>query len=74
MRSLDEADLSDRERAAVRSALAEDPALAGEVDTIVAALAPAAAARFWHSLAGDCPRHRRPAAAVLAALERAAAR
>lgn len=59
--------------ARVRAALTADPALAAELQMIVAALDAAAAARFWAAFAAELGRHARPAAAVLAALERAAA-
>ena len=55
------------------AALEADPALAGELELIVEALGAEASARFWRAFASESPRHRRPAAAVLAALTRAAA-
>ncbi len=63
---------SDRRRVAIAAAVAADPALAGELEAIASELRPAARERFWRILADECPRQRRPAAAVLVALERAA--
>ena len=60
-------------RAAVADALASDPALAEELGLIVAHLRPDARDRFWRCFAEECGRCARPAAAVLGALERAAA-
>lgn len=73
MRSLDDAPLGREERSVVEAALAADPALADELEAIGVALDIAVARTFWRELAGELPRHRRPAAAVLAALERTAA-
>jgi hypothetical protein len=64
--------LTSAERAGVRAALARDPALEDELELIDAVLEPAARARFWPALAQEVGPCRRPAAAVLAALERAA--
>lgn len=54
------------------AALAADPALAEELEMIVAAFDAGARERFLAALADEIPRQARPAAAVLAALERAA--
>ena len=64
--------LTRAERAAVRAALVRDPSLSDELDLIDRELEPAARARFWRALAEEVGPGRRPAAAVLAALERAA--
>ncbi len=58
----------------VADALAADSALAEELEMIVAAFDAGARERFLAALADELPRHARPAAAVLAALERAARR
>jgi hypothetical protein len=72
MSLLEEANLTRAESAAVAAALAADPDLAEELDAIAAAMRPRARDAFWRALAEECPRHRRPAAAVLRALESAA--
>jgi hypothetical protein len=72
MRSLDDAAVGRPERQALDDVWAADPALAEELEAISAQLGPAARGRFWRALADECPRHRRPASAVLTALERAA--
>lgn len=69
---LNQSALSARERAAISAALAADPSLAEEVEAIAAALRPVLRERFWRALAEESPHRQRPAAAVLAALERAA--
>lgn len=56
----------------VAAALASDPALAAELAMICAALEAGAEERFWACFAAELERHARPAAATLAALERAA--
>ncbi len=56
----------------IAAALAADAALAEELGMIVAALEADARERFLAALADQLPRHARPAAAVLVALERAA--
>jgi len=74
MPSLDYAGLSPGERARVESVLASEPCLARELGAIAGALSPEARDRFWIAFATECERQERPAAAVLAALERAALR
>lgn len=59
-------------RARVEAALRADPALAEELGMIEGFFEPGARERFWRALAAELAGHRRPAAAVLAALERAA--
>jgi hypothetical protein len=71
MRMLHQSTLSPRERRAIEVALEADPALAGELDAIAGELRPAARARFLRALAAEFEGRRRPAAAILAALERA---
>ncbi len=73
MPTLDDSGLDERSRARIAAVLAADPALADELALIEVALRPAARARFWLALAEESGRVARPAAAVLAALERAAA-
>ncbi len=58
----------------ISAALAADPALAAELEMIVAAFGADARERFLAAFADELRRHVRPAAAVLAALERAAHR
>lgn len=72
MPSLGDVDLSSVERALVEAALRADPALAEELELIDCQLEPGARLRFWRAFAGGCAEGRRPAAAVLAALEQAA--
>lgn len=73
MPALDDAGLDARRRARVDRALEADPALAAELDLITALLDVAVSRAFWSAFASECARCERPAAAVLAALERAAA-
>ncbi|MCB0865281.1 MAG: hypothetical protein KDB58_06170 [Solirubrobacterales bacterium] len=54
------------------AAFVADPALADEIEMILPMLDPPARERFEALLAEEVGRHERPAAAVLAALERAA--
>lgn len=56
----------------IAAALAADPDLAEELEMIVAEFDAVARDRFLAALADELPRHVRPAAAVLAALARAA--
>lgn len=56
----------------IAAALATDADLAEELEMIVAELDPVARERFLAAFADESPRHVRPAAAVLAALTRAA--
>jgi hypothetical protein len=63
--------LSPRERRAIEVAVEADPELAGELEAIAGELRPLARERFLQALAAECEGRRRPAAAVLAALERA---
>ena len=72
MSSLAEAGLDARRRALVEAALRSDPALGEELESIAAALATDVARRFWAEFADRTAAAPRPAAAVLAALERAA--
>ena len=58
--------------ARIVAALDSDPALTEELDLIGSHLAESARARFLSALAVELGRHVRPAAAVLAALERTA--
>lgn len=58
--------------ARLRAALGADPDLAEELEMITPMLDPGARARFESALTEELGRHQRPAAAVLAALERAA--
>ena len=74
MTPFDDVGLDARRRALLEAALQEDPALADEVDLIVTVLDEEARGRFWVAFADGCERPGRPAAAVLAALERAALR
>lgn len=74
MTSFDDAGLDARRRALVEAALAADPALAEELELITGCLGERAARSFWSRFADDCVRTERPASAVLAALEHAAAR
>lgn len=67
----DKSQRSRRERR-IAAALAADPALAEEIEMIIAAFDGGARERFLDALADELPRHARPAAAVLIALERAA--
>jgi hypothetical protein len=69
MRMLHQSSLSEAERRAILAAIEADPALAEELEMIAAELAPAARERFLRALAKGCGRRRRPASAVLAALE-----
>jgi hypothetical protein len=69
MTPIADADLDPPAIEAIEAALGADPELAVELEAIDAALRPAARARFWRALAAELPRHARPAAAVLAALE-----
>ena len=73
MTSFDDAGLDARRRALVAAALREDPALADELELISAVLGEGKRRRFWTAFADGCERRRRPATAVLFALERAAA-
>lgn len=68
----DDAGLAREAAARVDAALALDPALAAEIELILGSLTAVGRAAFWEAFADECVRHRRPAAAVLAALERAA--
>ncbi len=72
MTSLDDARLGREARARVEAALARDPGLGEELEMIVAMLGGAARERFWRAFADGCGSGKRPAAAVLAALEDAA--
>ena len=72
MPSLDDAGLSPRARSRIEATLACEPALEAELAAIAEALDPAARRLFWFAFAAECERHARPAAAALAALERAA--
>jgi hypothetical protein len=72
MPPLDDAGLGPGERAAIDAAFARDPALLAEAELIAAALAEDRRTRFCRSLAAEAANRARPAAAVLAALERAA--
>lgn len=72
MPSLDAACWDDGERLRIEAALQADLELAEELELIVGLLEPGARARFWRALAGELRVRDRPAAAVLAALERAA--
>jgi len=72
MRGSDPPILTSAERAWLRAALARDPALEAELEWIDAVLEPSVRARFLRALAVEAGRGGRPAAAVLAALERAA--
>jgi hypothetical protein len=69
MSSLAASGLPPEQIAAIRAALSRDPEL--ELEAIAAALEPVAARRLWAELADRLSRCERPAAAVLAALERA---
>lgn len=71
MSSLENAGLTGPQRARVEAALAFDPDLAVELDAIVGQLSGRARRRFWSAFADQSARRKRPAAAVLAALERA---
>ena len=72
MSSLDDAGLPPGARSRIEATLAREPALAAELGAIAEALDPAVRRRFWFAFAAECERHARPAAAALAALERAA--
>ena len=72
MSSLDDAGLGPGPRAAVDRALDVDPALAGELELIAGLMSEASRATFWTELARRLEGARRPAAAVLPALEAAA--
>ncbi|MEZ5074424.1 MAG: hypothetical protein R2691_06260 [Solirubrobacterales bacterium] len=72
MPSIDHDGLTPAETRALRSALARDPALAGELELILPALAPAARRELVRELARRCAGAERPAAAVLEALVAAA--
>lgn len=72
MPSFDDVGLDARGRALVVAALADDPALAEEVELIASLLGEKARRCFWRAFACECRRRNRPAGAVLAALERAA--
>lgn len=74
MASFDHAGLGPAEIAAVAAAMRADPALAEELELIAGALAADKRRRFWHAFAHELPRRRRPAAAVLPALERVCGR
>ena len=65
--------LSARRRALVETALQGDPPLDGELELISAMLTRSSRERFWEAFADGCEHHGRPSAAVLPALERAAA-
>ena len=67
----DVAGLSSRELVAIEAALAEDEALAEELELLASFFAPGARVTFWCALAAGLEADRRPAAAVLGALERA---
>lgn len=67
-----EVGLDARRRALVEAALQDDPALAVELELISGVLDEDARGLFWTAFADGCERARRPAAAVLAALEHAA--
>jgi hypothetical protein len=71
MSSLAASGLPPEQIAAIRAALSRDPELELELEAIAAALEPVAARRLWAELADRLSRCERPAAAVLAALERA---
>ncbi len=71
MPPIDQDGLSRDELAAVRAALARDPALAAELRLILPALDPPTRRAFWAEFAATCGGPR-PAAAVLAALTRTA--
>lgn len=72
MPTLDDDWLRPARDARIAAALDSDPALANELDLIGSQLAAPARARFLGALVEELERHARPAAAVLAALERAA--
>lgn len=71
MPPIDQDGLSRDELAAVRVALGRDPALAAELNLILPALDRRVRRAFWAEFAATCGGPR-PAAAVLAALTRAA--
>jgi len=73
MTTLDELGLDPRRRELAESALREDPALAEELELITGLLNEDIQRAFWSAFADGCAASARPAAAVLAALERAAA-
>lgn len=73
MRPLDEYGLDASQRRIVGAALREDPALEEELMLISGLLRPALRPVFWRAFADTCGGGERPAAAVLGALERAAA-
>ena len=73
MTSFDDAGLDARRRALVEAALQRDPALADELELISAVLGEGGRRRFWTAFADGCEQRGRAAAAVLAALESAAA-
>lgn len=68
MPSIDQDGLAPAESRALSSALAQDPALARELELILPALDPAARRAFKRELARRCGGADRPAAAVLEAL------
>lgn len=73
MPALDELGLDPRRRELAESALREEPALAEELELITGLLSDDVQRVFWRAFADGCAASARPAAAVLAALERAAA-
>jgi len=73
MSALDSDALDPRRCELVADALREDPALAEELELITDLLAEDARRVFWRAFADGCAGGGRPAAAVLGALERAAA-
>lgn len=68
MPSIDHDGLTPVEARALRSALARDPALAGELELILPALDPAVRRAFTGELMRRCAGAERPAAAILEAL------
>jgi hypothetical protein len=72
MPPLDDAGLGPGERAAIDAAFACDPALLAEAELIAAELGDDRRERFWRALVVEARGRTRPAAAVLAALERTA--
>jgi hypothetical protein len=72
MPPLDDAGLGPGERAVIDAAFARDPALLAEAELIAAELGDDRRERFWRALAVEARGRTRPAAAVLAALERTA--
>ena len=69
----EEPEKAERE-ARIAAALEADPALADELAMIAAVFDPETRVRFERAFADELARHARPAAAVLAALSRAASR